>query len=242
MSLKINGRTLHALPLRFRGSTGFEYAETTKASQRNIFAGQGITDKASGNPAGHLYPSAWIWPQKPGSITAFKTTFGSSTAIATLAAGIGISGALAGTSSATATALGIAVIEGAISATAATSATGATNALISGSTQGTSTATATLAARTTAFLEASTAGNAEVSGAIGALYFLTAASAGGSAASATITAKALLSGSVTPFTELSPQNLAREVWAATLEDNAGAGTMGESLKKTLKKTQFLALK
>ena len=65
--------------------------------------------------------------------------FGS--AIATLAAGIGISGALAGTSSATATALGIAVIEGAISATAATSATGATNALISGSTQGTSTAT-----------------------------------------------------------------------------------------------------
>jgi hypothetical protein len=51
-----------------------------------------------------------------------------------------------------------------------------------------------------------------------------------------------LSGDITPFTELSPQNLATAVWAAVAADNRDPNSMGEFVQKLLTVAKFLGLK
>ncbi len=229
MALTINQRRIQSSPLRFRGIGGFEYAETNKASMRNIFAGQGVTDKASGTPAGHLYPSAWIWPQKSGSISSFTSAFGTSTASAVLALGLAASGNVTGLSTAngslTLLAFGNSTVNGTSTATADWSATTA----LSASTSGTSTVTGTVTSVSVAFIDAAANGTSTASGTIGALIFLTSTAAGSSSATADIFARAFIEGEITPFTPLSPQSLALAVWSANASQNNDPGTMGELL-------------
>lgn len=223
MSLKINGRNIQSLPLRFRGAVGFEYAETNKGSQRNIFASEGIIDDRSGNPAGHLYPSAWIWPQKSGSITSFKSILGASDLIGSLALGLNAVSPISGTSSLAVTGFVTANLVASISGsgniiTAAAAITLNASANISGD----STVTAALSGPA---LIASTINNN-----VGTIYGVP-------------FANGVLSASITPFTDLSPQNLAQAVWqASTTTYQTTSGTMGKELITKLKKTDFIALK
>lgn len=53
--------------------------------------------------------------------------------------------------------------------------------------------------------------------------------AGIASLSPNLTGTGELSADITPFTELSPENLAASVWAAAATDNNESGTMGEKL-------------
>lgn len=242
MSLKLNGRTFNSLPLRFRGGAGFEYAETNKASQRNIYAGEGVTDKASGNPAGHLYPSAWIWPQKPGAITSFRGTDGVAVVLATLAGGLGIDSSISGLSDANASLIAIAFLDSTSAGTSTADATWSASAIMDGSSAGTTTVTATAIILAVVFANGSSSGTSTVTGTVGALIFNTAESNGSATATATPSAIAFMAGTITPFTELSPQSLAAAVWSATTSQNNNSGSMGKELINKLKKSDFIALK
>lgn len=223
MSLKINGRNIQSLPLRFRGAVGFEYSETNKASQRNIYASEGITDDASGNPAGHLYPSAWIWPQKSGSITSFKSILGTSTFAGSLVLGLNADSTISSTSSLAATGFATANLVSSISGSGSVvTAAAAITLNASASIGGDATVTAALSGPATI---ASTINNN-----VGTIYGVP-------------FANGVLSASITPFTNLSPQNLAQAVWqASTTTYQTTSGTMGKELITKLKKTDFIALK
>lgn len=96
--LKQNGSILNQLPISFRN--GYLGMHRTAWSQdgrrRNLHVGDnGINDK-SGVPSGHLAPSSWILPLKPGGLSAFtgcNITFNPSAP--TLAGGKNISGTAA---------------------------------------------------------------------------------------------------------------------------------------------------
>jgi hypothetical protein len=199
MSLKINGRNIQSLPLRFRGGVGFEYAETNKSSQRNIYASDGITDDRSGNPAGHLYPSAWIWPQKSGSITSFKSILGASDLVGSLALGLNGGVSTTGTSTFSATGFVTANISATITGTSAV--TGTAGITLNGAINITSAGTVSITSYAVGFLDASIGGSAAtVSGVPFAL--------------------GLIECDITPFTELSPQNLAQQLLDnEDIEDN-----------------------
>lgn len=64
--------------------------------QRNLSAGEGITSPLVGIPSGHLAPSAWSLPQKPGAMSAFTTCTGRGTLTGAAAAGRGIAGEASG--------------------------------------------------------------------------------------------------------------------------------------------------
>jgi hypothetical protein len=199
MSLKINGRNIQSLPLRFRGSVGFEYSETNKGSQRNLYAGDGITDPRSGNPAGHLYPSAWIWPQKSGSITSFTSVNGSSTTEGSLALGLGGESTQAGTSSLTATGFVTVNLDATVAGVGTLTASGTVT--LNGAITITSSGSVTASLLGAGNIESSIGGN------IGSL-------------AATPYALGIMECEITPFTELSPQNLAQQLLDnEDIEDN-----------------------
>jgi hypothetical protein len=58
-------------------------------------------------------------------------------------------------------------------------------------------------------------------------------------ATATIKGIAVLAGAVTPFTELSPQNLANAVWNSEVQDYSTTGTMGKAVKDTKNNTDLI---
>jgi len=55
----LDGANPSVLPSRFNQA----------APRRNQFVGEGITNKLAAQPDGHLHPSAWMLPQKPGAIS-----------------------------------------------------------------------------------------------------------------------------------------------------------------------------
>jgi hypothetical protein len=99
--LKQNGVLLAQMPMRQFGGAIAGETRTMWRNSRNMFVG-GI-DKRGGYPNGHLAPSAWMLPQKAGSMSAYTSTFGTGTAIASGALGINIEGAADGSSYASAT-------------------------------------------------------------------------------------------------------------------------------------------
>lgn len=181
------------------------YART--GANRNISAGQGITDDKAGRPIGYLHPGAWMLPQKVGAMSSHNRTRGSATATLTLVSGRNIAGSSAGVATGTAT-LQLVVSMQASSAGVAT-VTGNVFAALGmvGSSAGSSTATAQ-------------------KNALGWLY---GSSAGSCTATLTRYATGRLYGSITPFTELSPESLAASVWAAAAATNNAPDTMGEKL-------------
>lgn len=93
--LRHNCSILTALPLRYLGGdpgtlrTMFGHAE-----RLNVHAGQGIEDKKSAVPNGHLAPSAWILPMKPGGMSSYVgNSLALDVAALNLAAGRNIEGA-----------------------------------------------------------------------------------------------------------------------------------------------------
>ncbi len=181
------------------------YART--GANRNISAGQGITDDKVGLPIGYLHPGAWMLPQKVGAMSSHNRAQGVATATLTLVPGRNIEGTSDGTST----------------------AVGTLQLVVSmlGSADGTSIVTGNVSAALG--LSGSSAGSCTVTGQKNALGWLYGSSGGSSTATLTRYATGRLYGSISPFTELSPENLASSVWAAVAADNNTTDTMGEKL-------------
>lgn len=175
--------------------------------QRNITAGEGITDDKVGIPQGAKHPIAWVMPQKAGGLSSHNLARGSCTATLLLVSGRNIAGTSAGTSTAGASLQLVVSMQG----TAA----------------GIATATGNIVAALA--MAGSAAGSCTASATIQALAWAYGTAAGTSTATLTRYATGRLYGSITPFTELSPESLASSVWAAVAADNNDVGTMGEKL-------------
>ena len=106
MALLQNGYRDASAGVRIFGATAsnnaYPYTLPTNTdktgTKRNIFTAEGYSAK-SGIPAGHLHPSSWMLPQKPGGVSSYGESAGSSTWSGNLAAGRNIEGTFAGISS-----------------------------------------------------------------------------------------------------------------------------------------------
>lgn len=211
MGLKQNTSILAQLPLRqLGGGVAGIRSMWDRTDLRNQSAGQGIPSELAGIPSGHLAPSSWVLPYKPGAMSSFTSCVVQfSTSTPTLAAGRNIDGN-------TTVTFTVNPADGQL----VVSAVGSTSVAF--------TAAANLAGALSAQGAASfafTVPNAT----LGAIV-----NAQGSAPitwslSATPRAIGNLSGDITPFTELSPQSLADAVWSALASAYNNPGTMGELL-------------
>lgn len=195
------------------------WANTARTgAARNLTAGQGISDDTAGVPMGYLHPGAWLLPQKGGAMSSHNRTRGAATATLTLVSGRNVAGTADGVATAAATLQLVVSMQA--SADGVATVTGNVFAALGmvGSSAGSSTATAQK----------------------NALGWLAGSGAGSCTATLTRYATGRLYGSISPFTELSPQNLADAVLAAAesapihanvqqINDAAvlGAGTSGD---------------
>ena len=71
MALLRNGTVLNQYPLRqLGGGVAADITMFGRGDQRNIYSG--ITDLKSGIPNGHVAPSSWLLPLKPGGMSSFN--------------------------------------------------------------------------------------------------------------------------------------------------------------------------
>ena len=211
MGLKQNTSILAQLPLRqLGGGVAGIRSMWGRAELRNQSAGEGIPSELAGIPSGHLAPSSWNLPYKPGAMSSFTSCVVQfSTSTPTLAAGRNIDGN-------TTVTFTVDPADGQLVVSAV------------GSTSITFTAAANLAGALSAQGAASFA-FAVPNATLGAIV-----NAEGSAPitwslSATPRAIGNLSGDITPFTELSPQSLSAAVWSSLANAYNEPGTMGELL-------------
>jgi hypothetical protein len=214
MALKTNTTLLAQLPLRLiGGSPGTFRSMWRRGDRMNQSVGQGIPSKLAGVPSGHLAPSSWVLPYKPGAMSSFTNLVVTVTpGTLNLAAGVNITG----------------------STTVTITVNPADGQLIV-SASGSTSITFNLAANLAGALSASgstsfsfTVNNAT----LGAIVDAIGAALVQFSNSATIRATGNLSGDITPFTELSPQNLAAAVWSALSSAYNDPGTMGELLNNS----------
>ncbi len=176
----------------------------------NQSVGEGIPSKLAGVPSGHLAPSSWVLPYKPGAMSSFTNLVVTVTpGLLNLAAGVNINGS-------TTVTITVNPADGQliVSAVGSTSITFNLAANLAG---------ALSAAGSTAF--SFTVNNAT----LGAIVDAVGAALVQFSNSATIRATGNLSGDITPFTELSPQSLSAAVWSALANAYNAPGTMGEKL-------------
>jgi hypothetical protein len=211
MALKTNTTLLAQLPLRqIGGSPGTFRSMWGRGDRMNQSVGQGIPSKLAGIPSGHLAPSSWVLPYKPGAMSSFTNLVVTVTpGLLNLAAGVNISGDAAVT-------ITVNPADGQliVSASGSTSITFNLAANLAG---------ALSASGSTSF--SFTVNNAT----LGAIVDAVGAALVQFSNSATVRATGNLSGDITPFTELSPQNLAAAVWETIAADFNEAGTMGNKL-------------
>jgi hypothetical protein len=214
MALKTNTTLLAQLPLRqIGGSPGTFRSMWGRGDRMNQSVGEGIPSKLAGIPSGHLAPSSWVLPYKPGAMSSFTNLVVTVTpGTLNLAAGVNITG----------------------STTVTITVNPADGQLIV-SASGSTSITFNLAANLAGALSASgstsfsfTVNNAT----LGAIVDAIGAALVQFSNSATIRATGNLSGDITPFTELSPQNLAAAVWSALSSAYNDPGTMGELLNNS----------
>lgn len=164
----------------------------------------------AGIPTGHLAPSSWSLPRVAGALSAINAAVATmDVAPLNLAAGRNLAGEATFSFSVPGASLELIV-----SAAGAATATFTVSGVMVGAVEaaGAASATFTVSAPTLgAIINAVGAATASMSGA------------------ATISAIGHLAGDITPYTELSPQNLAASVWGALIADIQAAGTAGEAL-------------
>lgn len=211
MGLKQNTTLLAQLPLRhYGGDPGTLRPFWGRTDLRNQSVGEGITSELAGIPYGHLAPSSWVLPYQGGAMSAF-TFKGATFTLGALNVAAGVNGE--GNSTLT-FAVGPSQLDLIVSAI------------------GSSSITFTVSA--TALVALNASGNAGVTftvdaATLGAVIDAVASALVTITTSATPRATGSLAGNVTPFTELSPQNLASAVWSALATANNDPGTMGEKL-------------
>lgn len=209
MALKQNTTLLAQLPLRqIGGSPGTFRSMWSRGDRMNQSVGQGIPSELAGIPYGHLAPSSWVLPYQAGAMSSFTQCVVTVTpGTLNLAAGRNLSG----------------------STTVTVTVDPAAGQLIvsaSGSTSIAFTLNGTLAGALSAV--GSTAITVTVNNpTLGAIVDTVGATLIQITTSATPRATGNMVGNITPFTELSPQNLAAAVWSALATQFNEAGTMGE---------------
>jgi hypothetical protein len=211
MALKTNTTLLAQLPLRqIGGSPGTFRSMWRRGDRMNQSVGEGIPSKLAGVPSGHLAPSSWVLPYKPGAMSSFTQCVVTVTpGTLNLAAGVNISG----------------------DSTVTITVNPADGQLIV-SAVGSTSITFNLAGDLAGALSAS--GNADITftvnnATLGAIVDAIGAALVQVSASANIRATGNLSGDITPFTELSPQSLSAAVWEALASAYNTPGSMGELL-------------
>lgn len=211
MALKQNTTLLAQLPLRqIGGSPGTFRAMWGRSDRMNQSVGEGIPSKLAGIPSGHLAPSSWVLPYKPGAMSAF--TFVGATV--------------------TANPLTVSAGKNAVGSTDITFTVGPSQLNLVVSAVGNVAITFTLTGLLQSVAPAS--GNANITFTVGPSTLGALAGVFGNvtvtiAANGTIQAIGNLSGAITPYTELSPQNLAAAVWEALASAYNTPGSMGEKL-------------
>ena len=158
----------------------------------------------SGYPSGYRPPYSHSMASKSGGLKSFLEPQGTATVTGSMAAGRNIAATSEGL--ATVTGTGSLVVSGAGTASGVATVTGNVNAALGA--------------------VGTTSGSATATGSIKALAWAVGQSGGAGGVSAVIFATGQLQGSITPYTELSPQSLAAEVWNATASSYTESGTMG----------------
>ena len=209
MALKTNTTLLAQLPLRqIGGSPGTFRSMWGRGDRMNQSVGEGIPSKLAGIPSGHLAPSSWVLPYKPGAMSSFTQCVVTVTpGTLNLAAGRNLSG----------------------STTVTVTVDPAAGQLIV-SASGSTSITFNLSAQLAGALSAvgSTAITVTVNNpTLGAIVDAVGATLVQITTSATPRATGNMVGNITPFTELSPQSLAAAVWNAIAAEYTESGTMGE---------------
>lgn len=181
----------------------FDRNGTAKAFDSGEHAVSGVTSRNS-RPAGARHPVAWKLPTKAGGLASHNEAEGSSTASLSLASGRNLAATADGSSTAAATLQLVVSLQG----SSAGVATAAGNVLAALGMAGSGAAGSTAAAT------------------IGALAWAVGEAAGSSTATLTRYATGRLYGSITPYTELSPQTL-----AAAVIDAAEASPIAADIRK-----------
>lgn len=211
MALIGNRSVLHKSPGRFLSGT-IASGERCNFGKAGMLAGRFETfDKLSAAiPGGHLSPSAWALPRTAGGMSAINQ------AGATLQAGpLNLAeGRNIGGDTTFAIVLDDAALQLVVSATGEAVFTFTQSGALAGALQAAGAATATFA------VSAAT---------LGAIIDAIAAASFSLTGSATPRATGALAGDITPFTELSPQNLAAAVWGALASAINDPGTAGAAL-------------
>jgi len=208
MGLKQNGRLIHQMPLRHRGLAGFEYADTNKSQNRNIFAGDAGFNPVSGTPNGHRSPSSWVLPQKNGGISSYTGLRCVGSLNANGAMGVNLESLINDND-------GSLIAVGSLLASISLSMNGS-GALNSG---------LLALLNMTATLQAS----GDINGALGALASVISTLTGDGYLNLIPYSTGNLAATITTATELSPKSLSEAVWSAIATENNVLGTMGEKL-------------
>ena len=233
MALLRNGTVLNQYPMRqFGGGVAADITMWGRTERRNLFAGEGVTDKTAAVPYGHLSPSAWVMPIKPGGMSSINNTKAAISATANGVMGFPITGEAAFSITApNASAELIAFGQGA--ATVSLSADG----LLSASISGAGSAGFSLSASALLGAEASISGATGFSFSTNATILplndaspLRAGSASFSfSGSLTPYAIGIMEGSTVDASVLTSDVIAGAVWSALADSNNTAGTMGNKL-------------
>lgn len=219
MALRSNGNQFRSPGVQHTGSAAVlsaipsalqsNFAGTNR--QRNLTAGEGITDDTVGLPSGCRHPATWMLPQKAGALAARNTLTGT--------------GAVAGTALAVKLALADLTGSGEISS--------AVGSLIVQALADLTGSGGITDANLQAFLQAlaDLSGSGGISSAdLAGLGELIAAIGGTGEATSTLTAIGELVAALTVTgTGLSTANVGESVWAAVASANNAAGSMGEKL-------------
>lgn len=108
MALLANGYRDASGSVRYFGAAvsnnAYPYAlhGNREKQKRNAFTAEGWASK-SGFPSGHLHPSSWVLPQKPGGLSAHNNAVGVAVFTASIAAGRNVAGAFTGAATFTGT-------------------------------------------------------------------------------------------------------------------------------------------
>ena len=196
------------MPLRHRGAAGFEYADTNKSQNRNIYAGEAGINPASGIPNGHRSPSSFVLPQKNGGISSYTGLRCIGSLNANGAMGINFS-SLINDSNGTLAAVGSLLASIALSMNGTGSLNSGLLALLN--------ASATLQA------------SGDINGSLSALASVLATLNGDGFLSLVPYSTGNMGATITTSTELSPQSLSEAVWSAIATENNTPGTMGNKL-------------
>lgn len=179
-------------------------------ASRAMFVGSDSMANFNAVPSGYNGGYAWIMPIKGGGMAVF-TDYGGEGSISSGNLAGGLNGEAPLTGSGTISNADLALI---VSAVATIAGSGTFSADITGKLEA----------------SASLAGAGDLTGALGALASAVCAiTATGTITSADMRAMANMSCDITPFTELSPENLAAAVWNAVASAYNDAGSMGEKL-------------